>query len=302
MGRRALALGIVAALWILSSAPPALAQRGNDDDDLVVMTGRVDVAEGESFGDVVIFDGPVSVDGEVTGDVVAFNGDVSISGTVEGDVLAFNGGVTAASGASVGGDIRSRSSAEVEPGADVGGDVGGLDFRGVDFEFAAARYAVWTAISASALALILVFVLLFPRAADATALAGRARTGAAIGWGLLWFFGIPILSILLLVTLIGIPLGIALLLALVLIYSLGYTIGVYFVGRRILGPPRSRALAALVGLVVVRAVALIPFLGGLTWFALTVFGLGLAAITASAGKRPEAIPRQATPPPPPAPA
>jgi hypothetical protein len=301
MGRRALALGIVAALWILWSAPPALAQDGTNDD-LVVMTGRVDVAEGESFGDVVIFDGPVGVDGEVTGDVVAFNGDVNVSGTVEGDVLAFNGGVTVASGANVGGDIRSRSSAEVSPDADVGGDVGGLDFRGVDFEFAAARYAVWAAISASALALILIFLWLFPRAADATAIAGRARTGAAIGWGLLWFFGIPILSILLLVTLIGIPLGIALLLALALIYSLGYTIGIYFVGRSILGPPRSRALAALVGLMIVRAVALIPFLGGLTWFALTVFGLGLAAVTASAGKREGAAQRPASPPPPPAPA
>jgi hypothetical protein len=294
---RAVRVVLVAVLWVLSSASPALAQ---DDapsrDDLVVLTGRADISEGETVGDVVIFDGPVNIAGTVDGDVVAFNGRVTVTGTVRGDVVSFNGRVTVEDGAQVTGDVRSRPEAQIGSGADVGGTVGGVDFERVDDAFAAARFGVWFAISISALILVFLFVWLFPRGADATVLAGRSRTGAAVGWGLLLFFGLPIISILLLVTLVGIPLGIVLLLAIAPIYALAYTVAAYFLGRRIIGPPRSRFLAALVGIAVLRILALIPFVGGLTWFAATVFGLGLLLVAARARKEAEPTPQPATTP------
>jgi hypothetical protein len=248
----------------------------------VVLTGRADISEDETVGDVVIFDGPVNIEGSVGGDVIAFNGRVTVTGTVRGDVVSFNGRVTVEDGAQVTGDVRSRPEAQIDSGADIVGNVGGIDFERVDDAFAAARFGVWFAFSISALILVLLFVWLFPRGADATVLAGRSRTGAAVGWGLLLFFGLPIISILLLVTLVGIPLGIALLLAIAPIYALAYTVAAYFLGRTIIRPPRSRFLAALVGIIVVRILALIPFVGGLTWFAATVFGLGLLLVAARA--------------------
>jgi hypothetical protein len=287
-------LVLVSCVWLISGASPALAQNGGGgENELVVLTGRVQVSEDETVGGVVIFDGPARVDGVVEGDVVAFNGRITVTGTVEGDVVAFNGRAVVEQGAQIGGDVESRTRALVSPGADVQGEVGGLDFRFVDDAIAAARFGVWLAISVSALLLALVFVLLFPRGADSVALAGVSRTGASIGWGVALFFGIPIVSVLLLVTLVGIPLGIGLLLAIAPLYSLGYTIAAYFLGRRIVGPPRSRVLAALAGVAILRAVALVPILGGLTWFVATVFGLGLLAVAARGRRGPEPTPQLA---------
>ncbi len=292
-----LCIVLVAVLGVLSTAPPALAQdNAASRNDLIVLTGRADILEGETVADVVIFDGPVNVVGTVDGDVVAFNGRVTVTGTIRGDVASFNGRVTVQDGAQVTGDVRSQPEAQIAAGADVRGSVGGLDFERVDDALGAARFGVWFAISISALILVLLFVLLFPRGADATLLAGRSRTGAAVGWGLLLFFGLPIISVLFLVTVVGIPLGLVLLLAIAPIYVLAYMAAAYFVGRTIIGPPRSRLLAALVGIAVLRILALIPFIGGLTWLAATVFGLGLLAVAARGRREAEPTPRPVTTP------
>jgi hypothetical protein len=92
------------------------------------------------------------------------------------------------------------------------------------------------------------------------------------------FFGLPILAIIALVTLVGIPLGLGLLAALGLIYALGYGATAWIVGRRILGEPTAWVLAFLVGWGILRVLALIPILGGLVWFAAVVFGLGALVV------------------------
>lgn len=288
---------LLALVAIVAMPAPALAQgapRG-DDNDLVVLTGGAQVAQGETVGDVVVFDGPVAVEGSVQGNVVAFNGPVRIAGDVRGDVIGFNGRIAVEGGAEVGGDVRARSGSDIDPAATVSGEVRGLDLRTLDDAAAAVKVGVWLAFSISALVLALAFVLLFPAAADNVARAGSARTGASIGWGLALFFGIPILAVLLLVTVLGIPLGIGLLLLIAPLYSLGYIAAAYFLGRRIIGPPRSRVLAALVGVAILRAIALIPIVAGLTWFVATVFGLGLLAVAAREGRRLEAQPAGAPP-------
>jgi hypothetical protein len=107
--------------------------------------------------------------------------------------------------------------------------------------------------------------------------AGRAGIGPAIGWGLLVFFGLPILAIIALVTLVGIPLGLGLLAAPGLIYALGYGATAWIVGRRILREPAAWILAFLVGWGILRVLALVFIMGGLVWFAAVVFGSWRAA-------------------------
>jgi ABC-type xylose transport system permease subunit len=108
--------------------------------------------------------------------------------------------------------------------------------------------------------------------------------GAPIGFGLLAFFAIPIVAVILLVTILGLPLGVLLLLALAPIYALGYTTSAWALGRRILGASGNRFVAFIAGLAILRVLALIPILGGLLWFAATVFGLGLLVVAASRGR------------------
>jgi hypothetical protein len=82
-----------------------------------------------------------------------------------------------------------------------------------------------------------------------------------------------------LVTIVGIPLGLGVLAALALIYTLGYTATGWIIGRRILGTRTGWVVAFLLGWGILRALALIPAVGGLIWFAAVVFGLGALAVT-----------------------
>lgn len=76
----------------------------------------------------------------------------------------------------------------------------------------------------------------------------------------------PILAVIALVPLIGIPLGVGPLLALTPVYSVGDVTGAWPLGRLILNrPTTSRNVAFLVGLGIMRVVALIPILGRLGW-------------------------------------
>jgi hypothetical protein len=96
--------------------------------------------------------------------------------------------------------------------------------------------------------------------------------------GLLLFFGLPILAIIALVTVVGIPLGLGLLAALLLIYALGYSAAAWILGRSIIREPTSWVVAFLGGWAILRVVALVPILGGLVWFAAVAIGLGALAL------------------------
>ena len=290
---------------IIGAAAPAFAQDGTRGagDQQVVLTGRVTVGEGETSGTVVIFDGPATIEGTVHGEVVAFNGRVDISGHVTRNVVAFNGPVTLGQTAEVDGDLVTRERPEIDAGATVRGELQRVDSvdiaTGVSF---LGRFVVWLAMTASLLVLGVLLLTVASRAADEVALAARQRTGAAVGWGIGLFLLLPVAAVAALVTLVGIPLGLGILFALGLIYSVGYLASAHLVGRLIVKPPASRFGAFLVGWLILRIVALIPVLGGLTWLLAAAFGLGAIAVAVRRANRGSGHALVAPPPPPPAPA
>jgi hypothetical protein len=247
----------------------------------------------------VIADGPATIFGRVKGNVVALHGPVRIlGGTVTGDVVSVSDPITLNRRARVNGDLNyGDEKPVVAPGAVVGGKI--KKFHAGDaFPFSgfAVTLLVWLAVSISSLLLGLVLLAFAPRAADAAFVVAREATWPSIGWGALLVFGLPILAVIALVTLVGIPLGVGLLLALAPIYSVGYVTGAWLLGRRIIKPPTSRFLAFLVGWVILRVLALIPVLGGLVWLVVTVFGLGALIVAAWRARRPyEAAPPAAPP-------
>jgi hypothetical protein len=273
---------------------------GPDTDDQVVLTGRLIVPEGETVGTAVIFNGDAVVEGTVSETLVVFNGRVEITGTVEDDVISFNGRVVVRSGAEVGGDIVSRRGAQVDDGATVGGDVGGLSAR-FDFPEDAflGRFVWWVAYSVSTLVLGFVLLALARRLDRAGAEALRERLGGVIGFGVLWFFLLPVAAIVLLVLVVTIPLALFLLLGLALVYTIAYVVGAITVGRSFVKEPTSRALAFLAGWGALRLLALVPVLGGLAWLAATIVGLGTLWVIARARPR-EPAPMVVPPPPSPA--
>jgi hypothetical protein len=272
-------------LLILALAPPAWAQDAQGPEAFVVLSGRADVPEGQTVGDLVVFHGSSTVDGTVDGSLTAFDAPVTIAGRVNGDVVVFNGRVVLRSGANVTGDVVSQSAPVVASGATIGGTTRrvqtNVDWKGFGW---AGRLAWWLAVSVSTLVVGLVLLWLVGRGAGWILEAGRTQIGPAIGWGLLVFFGLPILAILALVTLVGIPLGLGLLAALGLLYALGYGASAWILGRSIVRGPTAWIVAFLVGWAILRVVALVPILGGLVWFAAVVFGLGALVVAIWRGR------------------
>jgi hypothetical protein len=282
--RRLLVLGLFAVL-VLGLALPAWAQDAQRPEAFVVLSGRADVPEGQTVGDLVVFHGSATVDGTVDGSLTAFDAPVTISGQVNGDVVVFNGRVVLRSGATVTGDVVSQSAPVVASGATIGGETRRVQTNVNWKEFGwVGRLAWWLAVSASTLVVGLVLVWLVGRGAAGILEAGRTQVGPAIGWGLLVFFGLPMLALLALVTLVGLPLGLGLLAALGLIYALGYGASAWVLGRSLLRPPTAWVVAFLVGWAILRVVALVPILGGLVWFAAVVFGLGVLVVAIWRGR------------------
>jgi hypothetical protein len=143
----------------------------------------------------------------------------------------------------------------------------------------------------------LLLLLLFPALDVATVRVWRERTGEAVGLGAAAFFLLPVVAVIFLVTIVGIPLGLFLLLGLALVYTVGYVAGTLVLGRLIVRPPTTRFLAFVVGWAILRLVGLVPVLGGFVWLIASLIGLGILAVAARRTGRVAAPP----PPPPPAP-
>lgn len=298
---RAWLVAIAGLLISLALASPAAAQDGatdREEDEQVVLTGGLVVPEGETVGTVVVFNGPVVIEGTVTDSVVVFNGRTEISGTVQEDVVVFNGRLLIRSGAEVGGDVASQQSPEIEDGATVRGSVQNIANR-IDWENLgfAGRVAWWIGYSVSSLVLGLLMLLFAPRLDPAIVDVVRTRMGAGFGFGAAAFFLTPIVAVILLVTIVGIPLGIFVLLGLALIYTVGYVVGALALGRLLVKPPASRFLAFLAGLGILRLVALIPVAGGLAWLVTAIFGLGALGVAARR-PAPGIVETSSMPPPP----
>ncbi len=302
----------VIAVFAAFASPASAARDGSvHADRRISVTGGVVVAEGEVVnGPVVSIDGPAVIDGtvnddvfvgngrlvirgHVTGDALVVHGNVLIAGRLDGDVIALDGRVTTRDGARVNGDVKSRKEPNVAPGT-VRGDVKKLNVGNLFGGFLVVfLILLWVAVTVSAAILGLLFVLLFPRAADATAAAGR-RFWPTVGWGALIGIAGPILGVLVLITVVGIPFGLGILSALNVLAPLGYVASSLILGRLMVKGTSTgaRVGAFFAGFGILRAAALIPGLGFIVWFLVCIYGLGALAQAAwRAGRRaPDAPP------------
>jgi hypothetical protein len=172
-----------------------------------------------------------------------------------------------------------------------------------DYDFTvnfAGRIAWWLGYSVSVLILGMLLLAFAPRVFPKVRDAAVTDVGSSIGWGFGLFFLLPIGSVLLLVTVVGIPLGVFTLLALAFLYTLGYVVATIGLGSRVLSSTQSRYVAFLGGWVILRLLALIPFVGGWLWFLGSVWGLGLLAVAIRRGR--SEVPVGSPPPMPPVPA
>jgi hypothetical protein len=283
---RAVRVLIVALVMLLLGAPSAFAA-----SDHVVITGGAVVAPGQTAGDVIVIDGPVTIAGHATGDVVAVSGPVRLTGRVDGDLIAVSDRALLGPRARVGGDLRYGDERPVlAPGARVAGTISNEDWADAAHGWGwVSGLAWWLAVSVSTLIVGVLLVWLAPGALSAAARAVSERLGATIGWGVAIAIGAPLLAILALATLVGIPFGIGLLLAAIPVLLVAYTTTAWVVGGRVLRDRSQSPWAALLaGWGILRVLALIPVAGGLVGLAATVVGLGALTVALWRARTPSA--------------
>ena len=298
--RRLIRVLAATGVLLLSVAGPASAQDDgsrDDENDQVVLTGQLLIEADRTVDTAVIFNGRATIEGTVREDLFVLNGDTEISGTVNGDVVVFNGDVAVRSGAEIGGDLVTQGTPQVEDGATIRGSQTKVATK-FDYDMGgfAGRFVWWLGYTVSVLILGLLLLAFAPHLDEAVVETIRARLGSSIGWGVALFFLLPIVAVFLLVTVVGIPLGLFVLFALALIYTIGYTVATHGVGRLVMRSS-SRYVAFLIGLVILRGLALIPILGGVLWLLASVWGLGLLAVAIRAGRTPQTVTAAGAPPP-----
>jgi hypothetical protein len=267
-------LAVLLLLPLSGVANAAQTDADADDQSQVVLSGRVAVPAGETVDEVVIMHGAATIDGVVRGSLVVFDGPVTVAGEVTGDVVAFNGAVTVAERARIGGDLVAPRTPQIAESATIAGDVRRLTTNWSPDDIVLSRFASWLAVSLSTLALGLLLVMFAPRAADAAARTARTRLGATLGWGAAIAIGLPVVAVIAILTVVGIPFGVGLLLAFALLYSVGYVTAAWVAGRLIRPQLQSRLAAFMIGWVLFRVVALVPLADGLLWFPGAAVGLG----------------------------
>lgn len=284
--RRVSFLLVLLAVGVLTlpGAAAGASRAGESGDSVVVISGDVTVARGETVDDVFVVDGDVVFRGHAEGDVTLLSGDAVISGRIDGDLVTFGGRARLLPSAYVGGDVRYGDERPLVAGvARVVGDVEHADLPdAVDF-LPFLGIAFWLAIGISMALLGALLILIAPSAADAVRDRSRERIGPVIAIGIAIAICLPIAAVIAAVTVVGLPLAFVILLALLPFAAVAYVAAASALGTRVVGPRRSRFLAFFAGLAILRALALVPVLGLLVGLAATIFGLGLigAAIGAA---------------------
>jgi hypothetical protein len=282
-------LAVALALFLVPGR--ALAQE-TKHDVYVRVNGTVDLPAGEAVDVLVAVNSPANVAGTVRDTLVVVNQDATVSGEVGRDVFVWNGTLRLEPSARIGGDIiLGNSQLSRAEGATIGGQV--QERSGASISTELNRAASWfSLVGWLGITLLLVVVALGWAAIGGrqlSSIAGLlgARPGLAAGTAVIFWIAVPLIAVLALVTVIGIPLGIAvLLIGLPLLWGLGYVaagtrLGFLFDDLRHAAPNLAHPyLEAVLGVVVFQIIGLVPIVGGLVVALAGLFGAGAIVVHA----------------------
>jgi hypothetical protein len=289
--RITLALLVGAILFLLPSTAGAQPgpSRSDEPDVLVRVHGDVHLGPNESADIVVVVNANAVIEGTVREVLVVVHGTATISGTVGEELVLVKSTADLQSAGRINGDVMliGPSTLSQADGSTVTGEIA----RREDFNFEFplgffTSFIFWLAITVCTLTSGLVFAGVAGRQLSEAGAALTSNVGGSVLGVLTVFVGLPLVAVLAMVTVVGIPLGIATLLLVPLLSFLGFLVAGTRLGTLILrvmgmtADPDHPYLAALLGLIVLRLVALIPFAGFLVAFLAGVIGAGALAVLA----------------------
>jgi hypothetical protein len=259
-----------------------------------VTTGDVTVAAGERRRDVVAFRGNVRMEpGSSARQVTAILGSVELEPgvSVDQEVVAIGGNVHVAPGAHVGKDAVSvGGEVIIDPGGVVEGEQQAVSIPGLGSLLGAVsaeapalkRVSPWLR-AGRVIAKLAVFFLLgllvlvvIPARLDRITASLGVKPSKVLLTGLLGTLAMPVLTVLLVVTIVGIPLVAVQVIAILVAAVVGFTALALLVGRAIpWRPSRGAAIAPLaIGVLLVTAVSEIPVVGPMAMVTGWLFAFG----------------------------
>jgi hypothetical protein len=228
--------------------------------------------------------GDFTLEGAVDRSVTMFAGNADVSGSIGRELTMAGDNLTLTNTARVGGNlsaqVHQRNNVHIADGATIGGkrdiqvSVRRSHFTRASFYF---FQAVWIA---AAMLLGWLCLVLFPGFFQASTLAvGSGWRSLGLGFAVL--AAVPVASVVIAVTLVGLPASLMLLAVyLIAIYLAKVWVGA-FLGRLLLKPAGTTKgdwlQGLLLGLLILTIAGFIPFLGGLVHLVVVCLGLGAFA-------------------------
>ena len=252
--------------------------------NVMAWAGEVNLNEKAKVGGTMTLGaGDSDLAGEVGGDLLAGMGNLEINGILDQNAMINAGHLTIGPKAEIKGSVKfqGHEQPEVSPSAKLGSPIQvTIEKRGEDSSrYSSPRFywhqvLLWGASFVFGLAMLLLMPGFFFDAAAAC-----KRTASAVGFGVLFLFAIPIAAIIVCITIVGLGVGIAALMLWAISLFAAQVIVAAWLGNQILGPSIGMGAALgrmALGLLILRAVGIIPYLG--FWIILLVICFGLGAI------------------------
>jgi hypothetical protein len=272
-----LVLGVV----FLPAGVSAQSTGTTDDGDLLLrINAPVHVGAAETVGTVIVISGDVTVDGTIRDSLIVIDGTATVTGRVGGDLTVISGNLVLQPTATAENVFLYRSTLVREAGATITGTLN--ERSGFSFSLGAGvLWMIWAGMSVAVLAGGLLFAVLGNQQLSAAAGVITSRPLETALTTLLTWVALPVVAVLLMVTVIGIPLGLAMFVFLMpALWFLGYLVagaGLGFAVTRLWSKADYTArpvLPVLVGLIIFQMVGLIPAVGGLVVFLAGLAGGG----------------------------
>jgi hypothetical protein len=285
-------IGIVLASFVLAFglAAPVLAADPNHTDGPVLMAfnGDITVPAGDQADFVMVTKGTATIAGDAK-TVVVIDGTANLTGATVESVFATGGTVTIDAASTVTGDVRTiGSTVTVDPAATIGGSVASFEK-----DIVAATAVLAPLVLLFMLGFVLVTVVAGLALAALAARQVRAaeqviskEPGQALLVGIAGLILVPLVAILAMITVIGVPLGLAILLmvwpavAIVGWLVAGIWIGDWLLYRGDRPRPERPYLAAVVGVLILMIVGIVPVIGPFIGAIASLFGFGAVLLLA----------------------
>jgi hypothetical protein len=272
---RQLILVLLSLLMVIFLSGTSLAQRYENNIDLVRFGGDLTVSQKQVVKDVTAVWGSVTIlpEARVTGDAVAIGGNIVLKkgASVDGDAVALGGEVIRAEGTKIGGDIVTGSK-EVKDGIYV--------FRRWGIQGVLARIYLFSAgfhlLAMLAIAVFGVLLLLLTPNLLPTIASTINQTPLKIGaWGLGGAIALILLSILISGSILGmLVLPIAHFAAFIAGFLGTASMGLLIGQKTLTASNRRPILQFLVGSLILALIGLIPLIGVLFGFLVNILGFG----------------------------